>query len=113
MLATITLAETEGFPTAHLNSPEMTHEVIVYALDPNQKPIPTDKSTWSILRPVNVSEQIELGSDGDAAELSVMLALAVLEGKLPAEPLLSGSREPWHTIVNGTAAHLRGEHDHE
>jgi hypothetical protein len=83
--------------------------VMLAALDSAAHPVPERPDRWVMLRPMNAVEQVHLPSDGAAAELLEQAAKAVLAGVLPAEPPLSGQREPWHTSMIKTSAHLRGE----
>ena len=109
MLSLIHLRSIEGVRPAIIREPLATHEVIVLALE--GKPVITKPRTWRTLSPANVMEQIELPSDDLAVVLCAEAAQAVVNGILPAEPMLSGQREPWRTSMVKTAAHLRGE-DH-
>lgn len=90
-----------------------THEFLLYACEPDSNPRPDDLSTWHALRPLNLEHQVRLTSDEDAADLARLAAQAVCRGLLWAEPPLSGQTEPWASTLNHTAAHYRGEHDHE
>lgn len=89
--------------------PHATHEILLYAYDPDKNPTPEDPKTWRMLTPVNVCEQIQVPSDADAKDLLKLAAQNVVDGRLPAEPLLAGQKEPWHTVLLKTAAHYRGE----
>lgn len=109
LLAIIHLREIDGAPPAHISVPHATHEVMLVALDPARLPNPEETETWSFLRPANVTEQIELPNDDEAVVLLRQCAQAVVDGVLPAEPLLSGAVEPWRTTLIQTAAHARGE----
>lgn len=108
-LSIIHLRDIEGVKSAIVTVPHATHEVMLFALDPARNPVPTDTSSWSFLRPVNVCEQIQLPDDGAASELLYDCARAVVNGILPAEPPLAGAVEPWRTALIKTAAHQRGE----
>lgn len=109
LLSAIHLRPIEGVKPAVITVPRATHELLVIALDPGSRPVPTDSSSWRWLLPVNVCEQVELPGDESAVELARMAARAVVLGALPAEPPLSGAVEPWRTSMVKTSAHLRGE----
>ena len=109
LLSIIHLRDIKDVPPAHIRVPGATHEVLLVALDPGQYPSPTKVDSWTMLRPINVEEQIHLPDDERAKELLHMSALAVVTGLLPAEPALSGAVEPWRTTLIRTSAHLRGE----
>jgi hypothetical protein len=109
LLATVHLRPIPGTPPPSITVPGATHEVMLAALDSAAHPVPERPDRWVMLRPMNAVEQVHLPSDGAAAELLEQAAKAVLAGVLPAEPPLSGQREPWHTSMIKTSAHLRGE----
>lgn len=92
--------------------PEATHEIQLVALNPEKCVIPvmTDTATWEALIPYNLIEQVTLPDDASAATLLAQAAMAVVDGKVWAEPPLSGQVEPWRGLLQGTAAHFRGEH---
>jgi len=107
--AVVHLRPIDGAQPAYVRWPAATHEVLLYALDPGRNPSPTDPSSWCPLLPLNVCEQLELPSDAAAVQLLELSVAAVLDGRLWAEPPLSGQAEPWQTTLLQTAAHLRGE----
>ena len=90
-----------------------THEFLLVALDPKANPVEHDPSTWHSLYPLNLEYQIRMESDENAAELCTLAARAVCNGLLWAEPPMSGQTEPWVSTLEATAAHYRGEHEHE
>lgn len=109
LLSVIHLRPVKGAPPAHLAFPGASHEVVLFALDPRGNPRPEMPASWEPLTPWNVSEQVELPDDEAARVLGAKAATAVVHGMLPAEPALSGAREPWRTSMIRTSAHLRGE----
>lgn len=106
----IHLRDLPSVPPADKVSPEMTHELLLGALTPAKNPVAENMETWAFLTPFNACEQFEVDSDEKAIEMTEMVAQAIVDGLLPAEPALSGAREPWHTVIKNTAAHFRGEH---
>lgn len=109
-LCVIHLRPIDGVLPAHIRVPGSTHEVSLFALNPEGRPIAADPAkTWHPLHPLNVMEQLQLPSDAAARELAQLAANAVVNGILPAEPPLSGAVEPWRTSMIKTAAHVRGE----
>lgn len=109
LLSVIHLRDLDGVPPAVIRIPHATHELMLWALDPRPGPVPTDHTTWSILRPFNVAEQLQLPSDESAKHIGLLAAKAVVTGYLPAEPPLAGAVEPWRTALIKSAAHERGE----
>jgi hypothetical protein len=113
VLGVIHLRPIEGVRPADVRLPGATHEVLLYACEPahggRAAPVAADPGTWRPMRPLNAVEQVELPDDDAAVELARLCALAIVHGDLPAEPALSGAREPWHTSMIRTSAHLRGE----
>lgn len=89
--------------------PGATHEFILYAADPRTDPKAGDPATWVGLRPFNVVEQVELPDDNAARSLARQGARRIVEGVMPAEPMLSGQVEPWRSALIKSSAHLRGE----
>lgn len=85
-----------------------THEIILYAISPDIIPCVANLP-WIWLTPFNVVEQVELPDDESAKILAKLCVQAVLVNALPAEPMLAGAKEPWHTSLIKTSAHLRGE----
>jgi hypothetical protein len=112
VLSVVHLRPIEGAPAVEYEFPKATHQVFLSALDMGPRPRANDSSTWHMLMPVNVSEQIELSGDSDAVRLAELCVKAVLAGMLWAEPPFSGQKEPWHTSLIRTSAHMRGEEHH-
>lgn len=83
---------------------------MLFALDSGKSPVPDDMSTWSYLRPINFCGQLELPSDAEAKTVTEILARAVADGLLWAEPPLSGQREPWESQLRQLEAHAKGKH---
>lgn len=108
-LGIVHLRAEDGLPEPKIAIPHATHELFLYAMDPDKNPTEEDKETWFALRPVNFVIQLQLPSDDEAKILCTLAAQAVLDAKLWAEPMLSGQQEPWRRIMLQTAAHLRGE----
>jgi hypothetical protein len=108
-LAIVHLRPLPNGPPAQLRAPDMTHEVVVAALDPDLHPDPADVETWVRLFPINVTEQVKLPGDDEARDLLAEAARKVVEGVLPAEPALSGQREPWLSWLTNTARVLGGQ----
>jgi hypothetical protein len=111
----ITLAPVVGLDDAVIDVLGATHQLIVVALDPH--------TTWTaeqcgelartdggiaMLRPGNVSLQFAAASDDQATELAHLCARAVVDGLLPAEPMLAGGgNAQWHPVVAQTLQHLQ------
>lgn len=108
-LVVIHLRPIPGVEPPVIRVPHVTHEVGLYALSPDHHPSVTDPDTWVPLHPVNVAEQVQLTSDDSAREVLGLVARAVVDGRLWAEPPLSGMVEPWRTVLIKTSAHDRGE----
>jgi hypothetical protein len=108
-LGIVHLRQLYGVEQARVTVPGATHEVILFALDPDASPRADDVETWRTLRPINLAEQIQLPSDEAAAQLLRRAAEDVMAGRLWAEPLLAGQVEPWRTVLSVASAHARGE----
>lgn len=99
MLGAIHLRAIDGVKPAHIREPGATHEIMMMAMDPKLKPDPLNPDSWSYLRPHNLSLQVKLRDDSAAIMLLDQCATNIAEGRLWAEPPLSGQVEPWRTFV--------------
>lgn len=82
-----------------------THEILVAALDPEHRPNAADAASRVILLPLNVELQF-LGLDDDAAKAATeLLAGAVCDGWLLAEPPLPGDQAAWETALAAILEH--------
>lgn len=111
-LAIMHLRPIEGVKPAIIIRLGATHEVMLVAYDPEQRPNPEDPRTWSPLRPFNFVGQLTLPSDGEAKKIIGILAKAVADGFLWAEPPLSGQSEPWESQLRQLEDHAAGKHHH-
>lgn len=106
-LSIVHLRPIAGVRPAYLRFPDATHEVLLVAYDPSLNPDPAVPSSWRMLRPFNLCEQVHLPDDRAARALLDSAAGRVVHGKLWAEPPLSGQHEPWYTYLRDSAAMLR------
>jgi len=104
MLSAIHLRAIDGVKPAHLRQPGATHEFMMMAMDPGKNPDPLNPESWSYLRPHNLAEQVELRDDSAAIMLLDQCATNIAEGRLWAEPPLSGQVEPWRSFLRAWAA---------
>jgi hypothetical protein len=109
-MSVIHLRPIPGVKPATVERAGATHEVMLFALDPAKRPAPDDMSTWSYLRPTNFVGQLRLEDDDEARTVARLLARAIAEGALWAEPPLSGQREPWESQLRRLEEHSAGEH---
>lgn len=94
LLSVVHLRDLPGFAPAYKRSPDMEHEVTLFALDPAVTPDPDNPATIKVLTPVNYVEQFAGLTDEQARLLGAQLALAFIAGQLLAEPSgISGARE--------------------
>lgn len=111
LLSCVHLREMKGQsrpPTITLDG--ATHEFILSALDPAGNPDPNNifNGGARFLTPLNVVEQFIVDSDEQACELVHKVALALVNGFLPAEPQgIVGSRTLWRRAISQTADHIR------
>jgi hypothetical protein len=95
MVSVITLKEIDGVGRATKRWPGATHELVVQAMDSEKLPLPTDKSTWSFLTPVNVVWQFS-ATDAEAAKACRALTALALDGGLCLETQgIEGAKEQW------------------
>jgi hypothetical protein len=111
-LSVIHLRPILGVKPATINRQGATHEVMLAALDPKYNPLPDDMGTWHWLLPLNFVGQLELPSDENAKTVLDILARAVADGFLWAEPPLSLQREPWESQLRHLEEHAKGKHAH-
>lgn len=110
-LTVITLADVPGVPPAKKRTPEMTHELMVMALNPEHGPYEAEQvgeGTLHLLRPGNVAEQFT-GTDEQATELAALAAEAVVHGRLNPETgdAPDRIRREWSEAVHDTLEHFR------
>ena len=109
-LSIIHLRPIDGVKPAVIKREGATHEIMLAALDPKDNPVPDDICSWHWLSPLNFVGQLELPSDENAKTVLEILAHAVADGFLWAEPLLSGQKEPWESQLRQLEAHAKGKH---
>lgn len=109
-LSVVHLRDLPGMRPPVLTTPGASHEVILMALSPDD-PVPP-AGPVKFLTPLNFVEQTYVSSDHDAHRLGEFLVKSMVAGQLWAEPPLSGQKEPWSSMLQSTAAHLCGAHDH-
>lgn len=112
-VATITLAEIPGVPPAQKNAPEMTHELMVIAADPNggYDPDPEMPETWHNFAG-KVAHQFNLGqfppaeADKRAVRIAQQCAQAVTDGILPIVDVGDAGRAMWAQAIDSTVEHI-------
>jgi hypothetical protein len=109
MLSVVHLREIPGTPPAVKQFPEATHELLLFALDPNVSPIdPTNCADFRRLTPINYVGQVQLDTDDQAITLADRVARACLHQALPVElGGIMGARQFWDQSLEVTAMHLR------
>lgn len=102
VIGCVHLRPIEGVKPAKLRFPEATHEIFLAAIDPGIKDLrPTnmlekfhayhkDTKHGAYLSPLNYVHQWGGLTDAQAATLTDVMAIAIVNGILPAEPSLSG-----------------------
>lgn len=110
ILSGVSLRDIEGCPPAKRQSPDMTHEVILFALDPDYHPDDTwcsdGPGRWSrhFLTPANLVEQVTAFTDDHLIELLFLFSRACCHGQAcPDTDFRSANQQLIHT----TADHLR------
>lgn len=103
LLSAIHLRPIEGVKPAVIREPGATHEFLLLAMDPARNPHPENPDSWSYLRPYNLMQQVIASNDAAVAKILDGAARAVAEGRLWAEPPLSGMFEPWRSYLQALA----------
>lgn len=100
------LADYPGMSPALKRSPDMTHELQVFALHPDWKP--DDDWFQAIgrhwLQPINLAEQVVLPSDDHARELLTLLVRSFCDGLLSPD---TDFRSHTERAIQATADHMR------
>lgn len=114
LLAVITLADMPGVGPAFKDRSDVTHQVIVMAMDPDHGPYTPDsfaEKSVRYLSPGNIGAQFT-ADDGQALELSTLLARAVVDGVLCPETADAPSRirAEWARSIQLTLDHARDPH---
>jgi hypothetical protein len=118
VLLAIALRDVDGQPPAHKHYPEATHELMVWALDPDHPP--PDPRAWpmppddgsprplQMMQPADAVVQFDVASDEQATEIVTLAAKACTTGLLVPD---SDHRGAWEDTIATTARHYReGRH---
>lgn len=109
----IHLRDIPGVPPAKKRSAEVTHEFIIYALNPDSygehpKAFTEAKFSFRYLTPVDVVEQFELPADSLAIHIAELAVRAICDGLASPD---QDFRRWWGQTIQATAAHYRtGKH---
>lgn len=95
--------------------PDASHEIALWALNVPERGPFTFENVWPklreggcILSPVNAVEHLRGATDEEAVELTRLVARALVDGHLPAEPDdYRGARERWARTIANTLEHIR------
>lgn len=99
-LLACSLADFPGVPPAHRRFPEATHEISLFAVNPDYPDDHFRKGGISVLEPVNYVEQFTT-TDASCAALAEHLAGLLVRGKLAAEPQgIRGAREAFREAID-------------
>lgn len=113
-LGLITLADVPGTPPAEKDRPDVTHQIIVVALNPEYGPYGIHSvrdDALHYLRPGNIGEQFT-ATDDQAVELTELCAHAATEGLLPLETSDAPDRirAIWRSAIQQSLDHHRDPH---
>lgn len=111
-LGVVSLADHPELPPAKRQRPDATHELSVFALNPEAGPYDArhlPEGGLRFLTPVNIAEQFTT-TDETARHLAFLCARAVVDGVLTPETgdAPDRIRAAWHSSIHQTLAH---EHD--
>ncbi len=99
-LGVIHLRPIEGVRPAYKYVADAGHEIMLCALDPQQKPNTADINTLYPLTPINYTVQFAGLTDEQAVEVGQIVCTSFIEGGLIAEPQgIVGARELFYTKV--------------
>lgn len=116
VLGLVTLADLPGTPPPYRQRPGVTHELYVFALNPEGGPyeagsVTSSTLTDSVLTPVNVVEQVTC-TDDQARDLTRLCATAVVNGVLVPETgdAPDRIRAAWRRSIHQTLDHILNPH---
>lgn len=97
----------------HKKSPEMTHEMIIFSVDPKQPLKPKDLQKTEgiskhLLQPIDVIQQFHVDTDAQAIQLISLVAKIILAGQASPD---QDYRNYWAKSISVTAEHIRDGHD--
>ncbi len=97
-LSTVSLTDIEGIPPARKHYPEATHELCVFALNPNMAVDPDEFTSFlpALLQGPNVCMQFHGLSDEQVKTLADSLAREVANGRLSPD---SDYRSSWDSYI--------------
>lgn len=106
IVACIHLRAEEGLGDAHKAFPEATHELVVFAVNPEVALDPAKPVEWMAnrLTPQNVVQQFQVGTDSDAERVVYALMAAFCDGRLSPD---SDHQRSMSGAILGTADHIR------
>lgn len=116
VLSVITLDDDDQLPPPHRKFDGATHELIVFAINPDKRLTAADVTGHSrtgdlpFLTPINIAEQFECTSE-EIHAVAWLCCRAVVHGRLNPETADAPTliRGAWLTACTKTLAHLRGE----
>jgi hypothetical protein len=116
VLGLVSLAELPDTPPPYLQRPGMTHELIVFALNPEHGPyraadFNSRQLEGIVLTPVNIAEQVTC-TDQQALDLARLCVAGVVNGVLCPETADAPDRirAAWRQSIHQTLDHARDPH---
>lgn len=109
-LGVISLKDAPGVPPAHKTSPEMTHELSVYTINPESCPHPSPHDfeemgiKWPRLTPPDHQVQFQVPSDRQAKKIADMLVKEILDRRLSPD---QDYRQLWKDLIESLAKRER------
>jgi hypothetical protein len=118
LLSCVHLRDVEGqSQPPHRSFPDASHELMLLALNPELAPWNAEtvvetmlapREVSAFLTPPNMVQQLRAATDAQAAELTRLVARALVDGILAIEPDdRVGSRAVWRAVIEQTLEHLR------
>jgi len=109
ILSLVCLADFEGAEPAKKESPDMTHEIIVAAVNPDFKVNPNEiPKDLKLLIPRDVVKQFKVPVDLDAEDLASKIIKYIIDGHLSPD---QDYRSVWNQIIEKSAEHYWGLHE--
>jgi hypothetical protein len=103
VLSAVHLRDEEGVEPAIKHFPSATHEIGLWALDPESEPNPDE---WRVLTPENVCVQVACTSDDTIREVLKLIADGLVNGIIAAEDGGEALSQEWQRCIIMTIEHL-------
>jgi hypothetical protein len=103
-VSVIHLRPIDGVPPADIVSPGMTHEIVIFTIDPKDREPDPDKGAFAALAPFDLQEQFGGTTDAQAVQLAELAVDQVIAGRISPD---SDYRRAWRIWLDGVLPKIR------